>query len=100
MTTQIESLSSWIESFSINDVPVHTLEQARLQVLDCISSITAGSRSAVGQKIYVALKSLSSDNGDHRIFPSGEKWPLENAVYLHAALINALEWTTLVTWGI
>ena len=91
MKTKIESLSEWIEKFSIEDVPGHTLEQAKLQVLDCVASIAAGFRSAPGQKIYSALKELSHLQGDHTILPSGEGWPLENAVYLHASLINALE---------
>lgn len=91
MKTQIELLSEWIKKFSIADVPPYTVEQAKLQVLDCIASISAGFRCAPGQKIYAALKNLSSSNGDHCILPTGESWPLENAVYLHASLINTLE---------
>lgn len=91
MKTQIELLSEWIEKFSIETVPVDTVQQARLQVLDCVASIAAGSRCAPGKKIYNALKELSASPGDHTILPTGEKWPLENAVYLHASLINALE---------
>lgn len=91
MKTQIESLSEWIEKFSIEAVPDYTLEQAKLQVLDCVASISAGFRCAPGQKIYRALKELSSSQGDHNILPTGEGWPLENAVYLHASLINSLE---------
>ncbi len=91
MKTQIESLSEWIEKFTLEAVPEYTREQAKLQVLDCFASISAGFRCAPGQKIYRALKELSSVKGDHTILPTGESWTLENAVYLHASLINALE---------
>ncbi|MGE5106223.1 MAG: MmgE/PrpD family protein [Sphingobacteriales bacterium] len=91
MKTQIELLSEWVEQFSIGTVPGYTLEQAKLQVLDCVASISAGFRCAPGQKIYSALKEFSSSEGDHCILPTGESWSLENAVYLHASLINTLE---------
>ena len=91
METQIEKLSQWIADFTIKQVPEPTLEKARLQVLDCVASICAGSRSVAGKKIYQALLKLSPGQGEHRILHSGESWSLENAVYLHAALINALE---------
>ena len=91
METQIEKLSQWIEHFSLGDVPSHTVEQAKLQVLDCLASINAGFRCNSGKKIYRALKHLSDSVGDHIIFPTGERWSLENAVYLHSALINSLE---------
>ncbi|RTL60252.1 MAG: hypothetical protein EKK37_05285 [Sphingobacteriales bacterium] len=91
MKTQIEQLSEWIEKFTIKDVPVTTQEQAKLQVLDCVASIAAGFRSHAGQKIYAALNELSCNGGKHYILPTGEYWSLENAVYLHSSLINALE---------
>lgn len=91
MKTQIESLSEWVEQFSIGTVPPSTLEQAKLQVLDCFASIAAGFRCEPGQKIYRALMELSPSKGNHCVLPTGELWSLENAVYLHASLINALE---------
>jgi 2-methylcitrate dehydratase PrpD len=91
LKTQIETLSQWIEAFSIKAVPHPTREQAKLQVLDCVAAISAGYRSAGGKKIYNALKKLSPFEGEHCVLPTGEKWSLESAVYLHAALINSLE---------
>lgn len=91
MKTQIEQLSEWVASFTLDMVPENTQELARLQVLDCVASITAGFRSRTGNKIYNALKSIASETGQHNILTTGEQWSLENSVYLHAALINALE---------
>lgn len=93
MKTQIEEISHWIEQFSLSQVPEQSLEMTKLQVLDCVASIIAGYRSEPGKKIYQALKKYShtENSGSHIVLPTGEKWFIENSVYLHAALINALE---------
>jgi 2-methylcitrate dehydratase PrpD len=89
--TQIEHLSEWIASFTLEKVPERPLKMAKLQVLDCIASIMAGFRSQPGQKIYHALRRMHQDDKGYTLLPTSEKTSLENAVYLHSSLINALE---------
>jgi 2-methylcitrate dehydratase PrpD len=91
MNTRIETLSEWIAGFHLNDAPERVTEMARLEVLDCLASICAGYRSVAGRKIYRALEAFSGGEGIYTILPTGEKWPLENTIYLHSALINTLE---------
>jgi 2-methylcitrate dehydratase PrpD len=69
MTTQLESLAKWVENISLSDVPPKTVEQAKLQVLDCITSINAGYRSNSGKKVYNALKNFFAISRKTYYFP-------------------------------
>lgn len=88
--TQIEQVSRWIEKMRYDDLPSQVVRLAKLQIMDCIAAVCAGYRSDVGSKIYTALKRKSS-GGSYSIIPTGEYWSLDDAVYFHSSMINALE---------
>lgn len=88
--TQIERVSQWIEKVIFNDLPKEVVALANLQSMDCIAAICAGHRSQVGQKIYKGFK-RKNETGDVLIVPTGELWSLQDSVYYHSAMVNALE---------
>jgi 2-methylcitrate dehydratase PrpD len=88
--TQIERVSKWIVNLRYVDIPEEVLFLAKLQLLDCLSAICAGSRSTVGVKLKAALQKTES-GGRCTLLPDGEKWSLNNVLYYHASMINALE---------
>lgn len=90
LETQIERLSKWIEKVTINDIPEEVTYLAKLQSLDCIAAICAGHRSQIGKKVYQKIK-RKSISGDVLTLPSGDLWSLEDSVYYHSSMINALE---------
>lgn len=88
--TQLETLSEWIEQIRFEDIPPKVIELAKLQTMDCIAAICAGSRSEIGKNIYTCLK-RKDQGGNFSVLPHHEKWTFENAVYYHSSMINALE---------
>ena len=88
--TQIEQVSKWIERITFDDIPANVITLAKIQSLDCLAAICAGSGSQIGQKVYQSLKKRQS-SGDVIILPFQEHWRLLDAVYYHATMINALE---------
>jgi 2-methylcitrate dehydratase PrpD len=88
--TQIERVSKWIVSLRHTNIPEEVLFLAKLQLLDCLSAICAGSRSDVGVRLKAALLKTES-GGPCTLLPDGEKWSLNNVLYYHASMINALE---------
>jgi 2-methylcitrate dehydratase PrpD len=88
--TQIERVSKWIVSLQYTDIPEEVLFLAKLQLLDCLSAMCAGSRSDVGVRLKAALQKTES-GGPCTLLPDGEKWSLNNVLYYHASMINALE---------
>jgi 2-methylcitrate dehydratase PrpD len=88
--TQIERVSKWIVGLRYEDIPAEVLELAKLQLLDCLSAICAGARSTVGVRLKNALQKTES-GGPCTLLPDGEKWSLNNVLYYHASMINALE---------
>ena len=63
---------------------------SKLQLLDCLAAICAGSLTDVGVKLKAALET-SESGGSLTLLPSGESWSLDNVLYYHSAMINALE---------
>jgi len=96
--TQIEKVSKWIVNLRYEDIPQEVIHLAKLQLLDCFAAICAGSRSTAGLKLKEALQE-TDEGGSYTLLPSGEKWSLENVLYYHAAMINALELDNFVFMG-
>jgi 2-methylcitrate dehydratase PrpD len=88
--TQIERVSKWIVNLRYEDIPGQVIYLAKLQLLDCLSAICAGSRSTVGVRLKTALQKIES-GGHCTLLPDGERWSMDNVLYYHAAMINALE---------
>lgn len=88
--TIIERACKWIVDLSYDDIPSDVIEIAKRQILDTFAAIAAGSRSTVGVRLKKALSALG-ETGSSTTLPHGEKWPLEQSIYYHAAMTNALE---------
>jgi 2-methylcitrate dehydratase PrpD len=96
--TQITRVSEWVVGLRYEDLPDSIVSLARLQILDILAGICAGARSAAGIRIRRAVLRTASP-GPCTILPDGERVSLFDAVYLHAALANALELDNLVFMG-
>lgn len=96
--TQIQKVASWIFNLTYEDIPEDVVYFSKLQLLDCISAICAGSLSDVGVKLKAALKT-SESGGPFVVLPEGERWSLDNALYYHSAMINALELDNFLYMG-
>jgi 2-methylcitrate dehydratase PrpD len=96
--TQLQKVSRWIVNLRYEDIPAEVIHLAKLTLLDCISAICAGSRSSVGVNLKNALKA-SEHGGPYTLFPGGESWSLDNVLYYHSAMINALELDNFVFMG-
>ncbi|MCB0534934.1 MAG: MmgE/PrpD family protein [Saprospiraceae bacterium] len=88
--TQIERLSEWVYNLKFEDLPADVLVLARIQVLDALAAICAGSKSSVGVRLRRALSKLDSQESCTGI-ATDRLWSLENAIYWHSAMINSLE---------
>lgn len=88
--TQIEFVSEWVSQLKYEHIPDSVIDMAKLQVMDAMAAIFAGSASTVGCSIYKGLLNTES-GGDCTVIPHGNKWSLANTVYYHSAMINALE---------
>ena len=71
---------------------------AKLQVLDSLAAICAGSRSTVGLKLKRALNP-DKNRGSATLLPSGEKVNIDTALYYHSAMIGSLELDNLIYMG-
>jgi len=96
--TQIQSVAAWIYKLKYADIPEDVVYFSKLQLLDCISAICAGSLSDVGVKLKAALET-TENGGPITLLPNGESWSLDNALYFHAAMINALELDNFLYMG-
>jgi 2-methylcitrate dehydratase PrpD len=96
--TQIQGVSSWITNLRYEDLPEDVIHYSKLQFLDCIAAICAGSRTDVGIKLKEALKA-SESGGSFTLLPCGESWSLDHVLYYHSAMINALELDNFVFMG-
>lgn len=96
--TQIQKVSAWISDLRYEAIPEDVVYFSKLQLLDCISAICAGSLSDVGVKLKTALKNTESD-GSFTLLPDGEGWSLDNALYYHSAMINSLELDNFLYMG-
>ena len=96
--TQITEVSEWIYSLNYRSVPAPVIELAKLQILDVIAAVCAGSLSNTGKKIRTALEATRSEGLCTNFFTS-DKRSLFETVYLHAAYTNALELDNLVFMG-
>ncbi len=90
LKTQIEVASDWICNLRFEDIPPEVISLAKLQVLDGISAICAGSRSTSGIRIFASLNNWEV-GGPCTVLPNGNKWSLFQTVYFHSAMINTLE---------
>jgi 2-methylcitrate dehydratase PrpD len=97
-TTQIQHVSRWIVNLQYEDIPEDVIYYSKLFLLDCISAICAGSVSDAGIRLKEALKAGES-GGPYTLLPSGESWSLDNVLYYHSAMINALELDNFVYMG-
>jgi len=88
--TQIQRVSGWITGLHYEDIPGEVLYLAKLQLLDCLAAICAGSRSTAGIQLKDALGKIEF-GGPCTLMPGGEKWSPDNSIYYHASMINALE---------
>ena len=86
----IQRVSEWVAATSFEDIPPDVRIQGKAQFLDSIAAICAGSRSAAGQKLYAAASRTPSE-GPCTLLPHGDRWHWSDAIYLHAAFLNALE---------
>jgi 2-methylcitrate dehydratase PrpD len=98
LKTQIQNVAAWIYNLKFEDIPEDVVHFSKLQLLDCIAAICAGSLSDVGVKLKEALKTTDS-GGPFTLIPNGESWSLDNALYFHAAMINALELDNFLYMG-
>jgi 2-methylcitrate dehydratase PrpD len=96
--TQLQKVSKWIEGTEKSSVPPDVLRLAKYQLCDCIAAICAGARSDVGIKLRNVFKN-SDTGGNCTVIPFGDKWSIENALYFHTAMINALELDNFVFMG-
>jgi len=96
--TQIQGVSNWITNLRYEDIPEDVIYYSKLQLLDCVAAICAGSRSDVGLKLKEALNA-SESGGPFTLLPYGESWSLDHVLYYHAAMINALELDNFVFMG-
>jgi 2-methylcitrate dehydratase PrpD len=96
--TQIQRVSNWISNLRYQHIPGQVLYLAKLQLLDCLAAVCAGSRSTVGVKLKIALSKIES-SGPCTLFPGGEKWSLDNVLLYHASMINALELDHFIYMG-
>lgn len=96
--TQIESVSEWVTGLRYDDIPAEVLGIAKMNLLNSFASICAGSRSSAGVNLKLALKNIES-GGPCTVFPDGENWSIENTLFFHAAMINALELDDFVFMG-
>ncbi|MCU0462406.1 MAG: MmgE/PrpD family protein [Bacteroidales bacterium] len=98
LQTQLQKVSRWIVNLRYEDIPDEVIHFAKLNLLDCISAICAGSRSSAGIRLKKALMSIES-GGPYTMIPLGESWSLNNVLYYHSAMINALELDNFVFMG-
>jgi len=96
--TQIQNVAAWIFNLKYEDIPDDVVYFSKLQLLDCISAICAGSLSDVGVKLKASLKTTES-GGPYTLLPDGERWSLDNTLYYHSAMINALELDNFLYMG-
>lgn len=97
-TTQIQRVSNWIARLKYEDIPEDVIYYSKLQLLDSLAAICAGSRSDVGVKLKAALKA-SESGGPVTLLPDGESWSLDHVLYYHTAMITALEMDDFVFMG-
>lgn len=90
VSTQLTSVSEWVAHLKYEDLPNEVIDLAKLQILDAISAICAGTGCQSGIKIQKVLNEIKTD-GPCTIIPTGEKCAITESIYLHAALINSLE---------
>jgi len=96
--TQIQQVSTWISDLRYEHIPDDVIYFSKLQLLDCVSAICAGSLTDVGIKLKAALKTAES-GGPFTLFPCGESWSLDNTLYYHSAMINSLELDNFLYMG-
>jgi 2-methylcitrate dehydratase PrpD len=96
--TQIQRVSNWISELCYEDIPDQILYLAKLQLLDCLAAICAGSRSTAGIRLKDALSKIEF-GGPCTLIPGGEQWSVDTSIYYHAAMINALELDHFVYMG-
>ena len=96
--TQIQRVSGWIAGLRYEDIPEDVIHFAKLQFLDCVAAICAGSLTDVGIKLKEALKSLES-GGPYTLLPCGESWSFDNVLYYNSSMINALELDNFLYMG-
>jgi 2-methylcitrate dehydratase PrpD len=98
LQTQIQRVSKWITHLRYEEIPDQIHYLAKLQLLDCLAAICAGSRSTAGVQLKNALSNIEY-GGPCTLIPGGEQWSMDNALYYHAAMINALELDHFVYMG-
>lgn len=96
--TQITRVGDWVAGLRYEDVPEPIIALAKLQILNILGGICAGARSTAGIRIGRAI-SRTALPGPCTVLPHGEHISVLDAVYLHAALANALELDDLVYMG-
>jgi len=96
--TQIQRVSQWISNLRYEDIPEDVIHFSKLQLLDCLAAICAGSLTDVGVKLKAALET-SENGGPYTLLPSGESWSLDNVLYYHSAMINSLELDNFLYMG-
>ena len=96
--TQITRVGEWIAGLRYSDLPASIVTLAKLQILNILAGICAGARSTAGIRIIKAVGRTAAP-GPCTALPHGEHVSLFDAIYLHAALANALELDDLVYMG-
>ena len=97
-TTHLLEVSEWIVNLRYEDLPDAVIEAALAQQRDVVAAICAGHRCTAGRKLKRAMEH-SATSGPCTILPTGEKWAIQDAIYYHAALINALEMDNISVMG-
>ena len=98
MKTQVERVAEWIVDLRFSDIPENAISLAKLQILDLIAAICAGSTSLGGKRVRQCVERTCA-HGPCTVIPDGDALSIFDAVYLHAALANALELDNLVFMG-
>ncbi|MCL4557600.1 MAG: MmgE/PrpD family protein [Deltaproteobacteria bacterium] len=80
MSTIIDNIAQWVAGLTYDDIPVHLIERARLQILNIIAAVVSGRHCD-------ALKSavpVNLPDGGSTVIPGGRKTAVEYAVFINA----------------
>lgn len=93
-----EQLAEWIFQVGYNDIPERVREKARYQILNVLASCYAGHSTPGGQAVFRAVSKWSG-GGPCMVIPTGERFPLHEAVLINCAYSMALDYDDYLYMG-
>ncbi len=95
---RLGELAAWAAAVRYEDIPPRVVEKARLQILNVLASIHAGTVN--GQAMAAARAVVYRKiPGPSTVFPTGEKTTAEEAVFANGALAMALDYDDYLFMG-